>query len=72
MVVSRESKLVKQILVLLRAESQVTENLAQQRPHDDLGAVVWDDYYAALSITKGIVACHTAHPSKSRGFRNLR
>ena len=58
-------------MVLVHANADITQYLAKQWAHDNLGTVIGDDNYAPLRVLEGVVTPLATLPLKTTAFRYL-
>lgn len=64
------ASLVQQAGVVLDAQAKVSQDLAQQRPDDDLRTVVGDYHDPALGVSEDVVAALPPDPVEARQLRH--
>jgi len=58
-------------MVLVHGNTDITQYLAKQRAHDNLGTVIGDDNYAPFRVLEGVVTPLATLPLKITAFRYL-
>jgi len=56
-------------VVLIDADTHITQYLAQQRPHNNLRTVIRDNNYAAFSVSETIMTPLATLPLETATFR---
>jgi hypothetical protein len=58
-------------MVLIHADTHITQYLTQQRAHDNLRTMIWDNDYPPFRVLEGIVTPLATLPLKTTPFRYL-